>query len=202
MMKTSSCSGLTAAISKCLREPGKFIWNKLLPVLLLLAFNCATRPDSMHYNRPCRNYISAAATGREKVDTGMFDYTPYFFAVIVNDLDSCEKWYRSVFGLTVTKRMNEPAAGFKVIVLESPILVIELIEDRASVKVTDVLAGQPAGAKIKGLFKIGFHVQDMNACLQHFSMLKINAGTIYKDKSGKRNFLVNDPDGNIIQLFE
>ncbi len=135
-------------------------------------------------------------------DTFPFTYTPYFFALIVHKMDSSERWYCSLFGLNVAKRMNEAATGFNVSILESSSLVIELIENKTSIALKDILADKPEGTKIEGLFKAGFHIDDVDAWLKHLSSLKISVGKIYKDASGKRNFLIQDPDGNLIQFFE
>jgi len=38
--------------------------------------------------------------------------------------------------------------------------------------------------------------------LKRLAALSIATSQIYKDAKGKRNFLISDPDGNLIQFFE
>jgi len=137
-----------------------------------------------------------------KQDTTGFNYIPHFFAVIVDKLDTAEKWYCSVFQLKTTKHINETATGFRVCILESSKLVVELIENKSFLSVKNILANKPEETKIQGLFKAGFLVTDMNACLKRLAALSIATSQIYKDAKGKRNFLISDPDGNLIQFFE
>jgi hypothetical protein len=45
-------------------------------------------------------------------------------------------------------------------------------------------------------------VADMNAWISHLKKFNVTVDRIYKDASNKRNFLVPDPDGNLVQFFE
>jgi catechol 2,3-dioxygenase-like lactoylglutathione lyase family enzyme len=136
-------------------------------------------------------------------DSSALDPQPYFSAVVVSDLDSSAAWYQSALGLAVRRRMSEPERGFRILELESPRLFVELIENKSSLVPKRLLAGKPEGTLIQGFFKIGFKVSNMDACINHLRSLNIALGQIYKDSaSKKRNFLIHDPDGNLIQFFE
>lgn len=171
-----------------------------LSLFVLMTFMACAKKICLHRPLAAVNYNNVTPVNRG--DTMPFNYVPYFSAIVADKLDSSEKWYCSLFGLKVTKRMSEPATGFRVVILESSNLLIELIENESSLSPKEMLANKPGGTIIKGLFKIGFHVADIDACLQHISTLNIPVGRIYKDSSGKRNFLISDPDGNMIQFFE
>jgi|SRR6266498_2677051 len=145
--------------------------------------------------------IITAITGYSQ-NSSVLDMNPYFSAVIVRNIDTSSLWYQSVFGLQVKNRINEPETGFKVIILESSQLVMELIEDKSSLDTKKILNGKPEGTHIQGFFKIGFKVSDVDACINHLKNLKITVERVYTDSSNKRNFLINDPDGNLVQLFE
>jgi len=130
-------------------------------------------------------------------------YEPYFAAVIVHDVDSSAAWYQSVFDLKIQNRINDIERGFRVRILESPTFLLELIENKSWPAQKQLLAEKPDGTRMEGFFKIGFQVPDMNACLKHLADLKIIPERIYTDSATKkRNFLVNDPDGNLLQFFE
>ena len=100
-------------------------------------------------------------------------YEPYFSAVIVHDVDSSAGWYQSVFGLQIKNRINDKERGFRVMILESPTFLLELIENRSWPAQKKLLADKPEGTRIEGFFKIGFKVPDMNSCLKHLADLKI-----------------------------
>jgi len=127
---------------------------------------------------------------------------PYFSALIVKNIDSSVKWYGSVLGLK-TRFLPDVPQGIKVAILESPNIVVEMIENVAWLDPEKLLEGKPDGTRIQGYFKIGFKVTSMDSFIDHLKNLNISIPRIYKDdNSGKRNFLVEDPDKNLVQFFE
>ena len=135
-------------------------------------------------------------------DAKPFEQVPYFTAVIVKNVDSAAEWYQSVFELKLNKNIDDPQNGFRVRILESPHFVVELIENKSWLDPNKILKDQPEGTRIEGFFKIGFKVSDMDACIARLKNLKISVGRIYTDADKKRNFLITDLDGNLIQFFE
>lgn len=132
-----------------------------------------------------------------------FAFEPYFITVIVKDIDASASWYKSVFGLKLKTESNDAGAGYKVVILESERLLVELMELRGSLSRESLLTGKPDGTQIQGHFKVGFKVKDIDACLKKLSQLQIEVPRVWKDNSsGKRNFIVSDPDGNLIQFFD
>jgi len=145
--------------------------------------------------------IAAITIKAYSQDSLSFDLKPYFSAVIVSDIDSSAAWYQSVLGLKVKNRINEPESGFKIVILESSYLLIELIEDKSSLEQKKILENKPEGTHVQGFFKIGFKVSNIDVCIDHLKNLKILVEHVYKESSNKRNFLINDPDGNFIQFL-
>lgn len=136
-------------------------------------------------------------------NTQPFKYEPYFSAVIVANVDTSTVWYQSVFDLKIKNRINDTERGFRVMILESKAFILELIENKSWPDQKKLLADKPAGTQIQGFFKIGFKVPDMDACIKRLAELKIVPERIYADsETKKRNFLINDPDGNLVQFFE
>lgn len=132
-----------------------------------------------------------------------FEYEPYFSAIIVRNIDSSAKWYRSVFGLTTQNEINDVQHSPRVIILESPVFLLELLELKGSLIPNEILKGKGEATRIQGHFKSGFKVTDMDACLKRLESLKITVPAVYTDAtSKKRNFLITDPDGNLLQFFE
>ena len=130
-----------------------------------------------------------------------FQLDPYFSAIIVKNIDSSVNWYQSLLGLK-TRFLPGTPEGIKVAILESPQIILEVIENNAWLDPKEFLKGKPEGTRFHGYFKIGFKVTAMDSFIEHLNKLKISIPHIYKDDSGKRNFLIEDPDKNLIQFFE
>lgn len=126
----------------------------------------------------------------------------YFSAIVVKDLAASTKWYQSVLTLEVKKTMMDQP-GFKIAILESSDILLELMEQVNSVPRQEVLDSKPAGTNVQGFSKIGFKVADMDAFLKHLADVRMTIPKIWTDQAtGRRNFLVSDPDGNLVQFFE
>lgn len=131
-----------------------------------------------------------------------FNYQPYFSAVVVKDLSASVKWYQSVFDLKVKSEMKDPNQSYHIIILESPNYLIELLELKGSIDKSSILKDKP-GAQMQGHFKIGFKILDATGVLKKLKELNIDVPNIWSDQAtGKKNFLIQDPDGNWIQFFE
>jgi predicted enzyme related to lactoylglutathione lyase len=135
--------------------------------------------------------------------TQSFTYQPSFAAVIVKDINQAVNWYQAVFDLTVRERIGDEKTDYKVVILESKTFTLELLQLKGSIDTQELLKGKPDNTYAQGHFKIGFQVADMNGCLQQLEKLNVKVPRVYTDnKTQKRNFLITDPDGNLIQFFE
>lgn len=132
-----------------------------------------------------------------------FSYQPYFSAVVVKNLETSSKWYQSVFDLKVKTEMKDPNQVYNIAILESPVFALELLELKGSLVKGDFLKDKPQGTEIQGHFKIGFRISDVTHCLKRLKELNIEVPNVWTDQgTGKKNFLIKDPDGNLIQFFE
>jgi predicted enzyme related to lactoylglutathione lyase len=132
-----------------------------------------------------------------------FGYEPCFSAIVVKDLSVSVNWYKSLFNLKAKAEYADIQAGYKVAILESDNMMVELMELRESLRRDQLLTGKPEGTQIQGHFKIGFKVQNMDDCLKRLAELQIEVPQIWEDKtSKKRNFIIKDPDGNLIQFYD
>ena len=145
-------------------------------------------------------FITVANTARSQ-QSASFQVDSYFSALIVRNIDSSVNWYQSVLGLK-TRFLPGTPQGIKVAIMESPQIVLEVIENNAWLDPKEFLKGKPEGTRLQGYFKIGFKVIAMDSFIEHLNKLNISIPRIYKDDSGKRNFLVEDPDKNLVQFFE
>lgn len=131
-----------------------------------------------------------------------FEFKPSGSAVVVSDITKSVQWYQSVFGLREKTRM-EDAGNYKVVILEESNIMIELLELKGSVVRSSVLSAKPQGTEIQGHSKIFFTVTDIDQCLAHLKKLNINVPQVWTDQTTKkRNFIIKDPDGNMIQFFD
>ena len=128
---------------------------------------------------------------------------PYFSAVIVSNVDSSKVWYQAVFELKVKNEMHDSKDGYDIVILENGNYLVELLQLKGSLNRKKIFEKETANAKIQGLFKFGFKVSDMNAFLRKLESLKIGVPQIWTDpETKKRNFLISDPDGNLLQFFD
>lgn len=129
---------------------------------------------------------------------------PYFGAIIVNNIDSSVSWYSTVLDLKVENRTNSPERGFRQANLSNGKLLIELIELEGSISPQKILEEKSSKARLNGIMKIGFKVDSMDSVYNNFKKLKLMfRGDIVKDSvTGKKMFILVDPDGNYIQFFE
>lgn len=130
-----------------------------------------------------------------------FQVDHYFSALIVKNIDSSVNWYQSVLGLK-TRLLPGMPQGIKIAILESPQIILEIIENSAWLDPKELLKGKPEGTELHGYFKIGFKITAMDNFIEYLKKLNISIPRIYKDDSGKRNFLIEDPDKNLVQFFE
>ena len=132
-----------------------------------------------------------------------FKYAPLFSAIIVKNVDTSAAWYQAVFDMKTKNRINDAEHGFRVVIMEHSSFLLELIENKSWPDQRQVLSGKPEGTRIQGFFKIGFSVDNIDECLKQLALLKIIPQRIYTDsETKKRNFLIEDPDKNLIQFFE
>ena len=129
---------------------------------------------------------------------------PYFSAIIVNDIERSITWYTKNFGLKVLNKTVSQERGFKQANLTSKGLLIELIEINASAQPNKLLEKYPKKTKIDGFFKFGFLVSNFDKWVTQLKLneVKFNGSVVTDNLTGKKMLLINDPDGNRIQLFE
>ncbi|HMU47661.1 MAG TPA: VOC family protein [Chitinophagaceae bacterium] len=129
---------------------------------------------------------------------------PYFGAIIVNNIDSSVLWYSTVLNLKVENRTGSPEKGFRQANLSNGKLLIELIELEGSISPQKILEEKSPKARLRGIMKIGFKADNIDSMYNNFKEKKLTfRGNMVTDPlTGKRMFLLPDPDGNYIQFFE
>ena len=124
---------------------------------------------------------------------------PQFFALSVPDATASARWYAEAFGLKVLADFKPDDSG-RVVILQSDSLLLEILELRAA---------QSPGRAAKdshlthGIFKVGFHVTDLDGAVRRLREMKADFETdIIDDRTHNLRFvLLRDPHGNRVQLF-
>ena len=103
-------------------------------------------------------------------------------------------WYARVFGMQVTAEVR-PADGSLVTILESPHLVVEIKQRARSV---------PRDPDAEGFMKVGWFVPSVAE--EHDRLVAAGVPVVVpitdQPELGIRFFIVEDPEGNPIQIFE
>ena len=129
------------------------------------------------------------------------EVTSSFAALVVADAARSEEWYRSVLGMTLKTNLTDGTAT--IVILTSKDFELELLELQGSLSRQVALESYPTGTQIQGLFQAGFKIDNVDVWIAHLTSLQIDAFQVFTDPgTGKRNLLVEDPDGNLIQFFE
>lgn len=125
---------------------------------------------------------------------------PQFVALSVADAPSSARWYQEAFGLRVLDEIELDDGGH-IFILRSDALLVEIVQIP--------VAKSPGAAGIKdphlthGIFKVGFHVADLDGAVARLRAMKavFETGIIDDSKRGLRFALLRDPQGNYVQLF-
>lgn len=129
---------------------------------------------------------------------------PFFWAVIVSDMNSSVDWYKKNLGLSVRYLNNYEERGFKQAALERPGLLLELIEMDSAIMPDEVNNADGKKARIGGFFKIGLQVDDFDKWYAWASQSNIvfHGSVVTDPVSKKRTVIILDPDRNRVQVFE
>ncbi len=121
------------------------------------------------------------------------DVTGSFFAVVVDDIDTSETWYRETLGLAAGERLREDGR-YEIVNLRKPGLFVELLE------LAD--ANDRPDGYAKGPFKAGMLVDDIHVFLAGLPDSVVVPDIIEDETNGLLILQLNDPDGNIVQVMQ
>ncbi len=129
---------------------------------------------------------------------------PYFAGLVVANLDSSIQWYSDHLNLHLVNRTDRADLGLRQANLRSFTMLIELVELQSTVSPDKALVGLPKGSRVTGYYKFGMVLEDFDDYLAHLESLgtAIHGRVVQDPVSGKRTFLIKDPDGNLLQFFD
>lgn len=115
-----------------------------------------------------------------------------YFAIIVNDIDASVAWYEST--LQLDRVSSGKTDRFEIVNLQGRGLFVELIELRS--------AAERPGGRIKGPFKLGILVDDLESFVQELPESMPEPDIVGDEANKLRLVQLRDPDGNIIQVMD
>lgn len=161
--------------------------------LTLLAFLVSSLPAPAHETPP------PAAARPEPLDA-----TPFFTALSVRSADASAAWYGKVFGFEVVRRMEPPGRGVRIVLLRKSGALLELVESEAARGPVELEPPLERRFLLHGVFKVGFLVEDLDDAMRRLEGLEVQLrGKVFTEPDGGfRSLQVEDPDGNVVQVFE
>jgi catechol 2,3-dioxygenase-like lactoylglutathione lyase family enzyme len=118
-----------------------------------------------------------------------------FIAVIVSDAEASADWYSRVFGLSGVNHLE--SAEYDIRILDGNMAIVEIIEL--------VPAASDAVEDSKGITKAGFTIDNFDARIAEWRKdgVKFHGrGVVFHDDALKlHSTILEDPDGNLIQVF-
>lgn len=116
---------------------------------------------------------------------------PFYFAVLVPDVDRSVEWYRAQLGLELVDDTRAEDGRWRIANLRSDQVFVEIIRDDRAQVVEDAM----------GIAKVGFQVPDVGAVADRIERATGERPRVLDfDRHNIRILQVLDPDGNILQL--
>lgn len=147
---------------------------------------------------PC---VCIANTGS---DDSPIEVRPFFFALSVQDIDRSSKWYERVFGFRTTRTIDAKDGSTRVCLMKLDGGFLELVELSKARALEELLPDLKHRYLSYGVYKVGFEVKDLDTAISRLNSLQVELrGDVITEPNGSmRSVQVEDPDGNIIQLFQ
>lgn len=121
--------------------------------------------------------------------------SPAFFALQVADAGGMAGWYGRVLGLEVLRVIDDEDRGLRIRILSDGVVGVELIE---------APGWEVPPQRHRGIFKAGLFVRDIEAAHEwiHAQGVESDARIVTDEAMQVRTFVLRDPGGNRVQLFE
>lgn len=128
----------------------------------------------------------------------------FFFALSVEDVATSATWYERVLGFETTRTIGQPGKPVRIHLLRRPGAFLELIESEQSRSLTKMEPSIKKRYLLHGVFKIGFRVENLSDTQARLKRLGVPLrGKVITESDGSmRSLQIEDPDGNVIQIFE
>lgn len=128
---------------------------------------------------------------------------PFFVALSVADAEKSAAWYGEVLGFDLARRVDTES-GVRIRILRRPGALLELVQHPKARARRELEPPMERSFLLHGTFKTGFLVKDLDAAVKRLEALGVPLrGQVFTEPDGTfRSLQVEDPDGNVLQLFE
>jgi catechol 2,3-dioxygenase-like lactoylglutathione lyase family enzyme len=128
---------------------------------------------------------------------------PYLSGIMTTNASRLQQWYTQHLGFQIKDERNIPASGIHFFLLEHEGFLLEIIQRNDLFDPQPALDSSSQYKFVRGLFKVGFYVSNIE---EWFKKLQENKVTIKSENVSTKSkgpfILLQDPDGNLVQLFE
>ena len=126
-----------------------------------------------------------------------------FVALSVADVAATSRWYHDKLGFRIVNQGDAPNKIAKFAVLESEGNIVEIVQHTQARPLAQVAPAVKKTHEIHGIFKVGFHVGDIDAVYQAVKErgVAITYDFIQAKDIDLRTFIIRDNAGNLIQFF-
>jgi hypothetical protein len=127
-----------------------------------------------------------------------------FFALSVSNADSVSAWYENAFQLKLLKTVKSPDGSVNVRIIGNKNLMIEIVQPPGSKSLNDCGIDPSQAYRMKGIFKIGLYVEDIEAAKTYLTKKNVFIKhSVFEDTDTRtRSFIVTDNKGNLIQIIQ
>ena len=129
---------------------------------------------------------------------------PVLVGIYAQDYDATVSWYSENFGFETVKEVTNENANIKIGFLNNGAFELEIYSDIKPAAGSERLKRDRFGMPSQGFVKLSLEAEDLRGLA---SALRANDVTFVREikesdrKRGQRWFMVEDPDGNLIQVF-
>ena len=129
---------------------------------------------------------------------------PFFYALSVRDAEASAAWYARVLGFELARSMDLQEHGVRIRLLERRDALLELVESSSGRDLSELEPSVERRHELYGVFKIGFLVDDLDAAVDALAghHVPLRGRVIEESDGSMRSLQIEDPDGNVLQLFE
>ena len=127
-----------------------------------------------------------------------------FIAMTVSNADSTSLWYENVFGLKLLKEIKTADGSAYCRIEGNEFLMVEILQLKDSRKIIDCNLKKEQAHLLRGFFKVGLFVRDVEKAEQYFrgKGIAIRHPLFHDKETATSAFILEDPSGNMLQFIE
>jgi hypothetical protein len=127
-----------------------------------------------------------------------------FIALSVASTAASSAWYEQLFNMKLVKEIKPADQSVHIRIIGNENLTIEIIQLNNSKSLADCSLPQGETHRLKGIFKTGLYVKDIEWAEKYFRGKNVPIRhSIFEDSEMQiRSFIMTDLDGNMIQILQ